>query len=191
MDLETIRERLHHAVDAMVDELALAQAPPPREPEIESRGPCEPFEYRRPDGVREEYAAADAFSATGTAPGREVVVGFTERAAWGALRGRAVVFDATGLPHAPDRWYPLAEFVEVDDGRFAAPVPNPARPRSYLRAGDALPPRLEGATVERLDALIGAVQDGRSLRLVLERDDRAGMVRHACWAAALRRPRAA
>lgn len=186
MDLEAIRTQLHSAVDAMVDDLALAHACVLAEPAVESRGPCEPFEYRRPDGVWEEYDPAAAFSTNGAALQRHLVVGFTKRAAWRAVRGRAIVFDATGLPHAPDRWYPLAEFVEVDDGRFAAPVPNPARPRSYLKAGDDLPPRFAGETVERLDALIGTVRDGRSLRLVLGADDRLEMARHGYWVASLR-----
>ena len=186
MDLDTIRARLHAAVDEMVDELALAQAQLSAEPVLESRGPCEPFEYRRPDGVWEEYEPATAFSANGVAPRRDLVVGFTRRQAWGAERGRAIVFDATGLPHAPDRWYPLVEFVEVDDGRFAAPMPNPARPRSYLKAGDEIPSRFAGSTVEPLDALIASVRDGRSLRLVLAGDDRLEMARHGYWVASLR-----
>lgn len=186
MDLEAIRTHLHAAVDAMVDDLALAQAAVLAEPSVESGGPCEPFEYRRPDGVWEEYDPAAAFVANGSAPARDLVVGFTERPAWGALRGRAIVFDATGLPHAPDRWYPLVEFVQVDDGRFAAPLPNPARPRSYLRAGDELPARFRDSTVERLDALIASVRDGRSLRLVLASDERLEMARHGYWVASLR-----
>lgn len=186
MDLQAIRTHLHAAVDAVVDELARAQAGALAEPAIESRGPCEPFEYRRPDGVWEAYEPAAAFCVDGATRRTDLVVGFTERLAWGAVRGRAIVFDATGLPHAPDRWYPLAEFVQVDDGRYAAPLPNPARPRSYLKAGDEVPTRFAGASVERLDALIGSVREGRSLRLVLDTGEQLEMARHAVWVASLR-----
>jgi hypothetical protein len=186
VDLDLLRRQLHVAVDTALDELVLQASPAPVEPEIDDRGPCEPFEYRRPDGEWETFAPATAFVVNGTAQARDVVVAFTERHAWGADRRRAIVFDASGLPHAPDRWYPWTEFVETDDGRFAAPIPNAARPRSYLKAGDPLPERFAGATVEPLGALIAAVRDGNSLRLVLGENDGREMVRHGHWVAVLR-----
>lgn len=172
-------------MDRLLDEALVAAAPRVAEPAIEDRGSCEPFEYRRPDGEWETFDPAFAHVVAGTPP-REVVVGFTRRHAWGAERRRAIVFDATGLPHAPDRWYPWAELAETDDGRFAAPIPNPSRPRAHLKDGDPLPPRIASDTVARLDSLIESVENGPSLRLVLEEDDRVGMVRHAHWAASLR-----
>ena len=186
MELDEIRQRLHAAVDAMVDDLALAAAVDVGEPAIEPRGHCEPFEYRRPDGEWEEFEPAAAFTVNGSAAARDVVVAFTERRAWGSPRRRAIVFDATGLRHAPDRWYPWTEFVETDDGRFAAPIPNLARPRSYLKDGEPVPERFASAHVERLDRLIAAVGNGQSLRLVLDEADQVEMVRHGHWVASLR-----
>jgi hypothetical protein len=186
VDLDLLRRQLHDAVDNAFDELVLGSSSAPVEPEIIDAGPCEPFEYRRPDGEWETFAPATAYVVNGTAPPRDVVVALTERRAWGAERRRAIVFDATGLPHAPDRWYPWAEFVETDDGRFAAPIPNPARPRSYLKVGESLPDRFSRATVEPLGTLIPSVRDGNSLRLVLREAERREMVRHAHWVASLR-----
>jgi hypothetical protein len=186
VDITLLRRQLHSALDAVLDELVLAASPHAAEPTIAERGPCEDFEYRRPDGEWETFSPASAYVVNGAASSREVVVGFTRREAWGAERRRAIVFDATGLPHAPDRWYPWAEFVETDAGAFAGPIPNPARPRSYLKEGDPLPARLAAARVERLDALIAAVRDGRSLRVVVPADEPLEMVRHAHWSAGLR-----
>jgi hypothetical protein len=186
VDVTALRRQLHETVDALLDDFVLAGGQSLPEPAIEERGPCEPFEYRRPDGEWETFDPAAAYAVNGSTARRDVVVGFTRRHAWGAERSRAIVFDTTGLPHAPDRWYPWAEFVETDDGRFAAPIPNPARPRAYLSDGDPLPGRLAAATVARLDSLIAAVGNGRSLRLVLAADEGREMVRHARWSAGLR-----
>ena len=86
----------------------------------------------------------------------------------------------------PSSWYPWTEFVETDTGRFGAPIPNPQRPRAILKDGQPLPARFNRKTVARADEVFDSIRNGASLRLVVDEDDEAEMVRHGFWVAQLR-----
>jgi hypothetical protein len=98
------------------------------------------------------------------------------------MRERAVVFGETG-----SSLYPWTEFVEADDGRFAAGVSDPAHPRALLKDGDPIPARFQVAAVERTDQLFSGIRQGPSLRLVIAGADEETMVRHGYWVAGLRK----
>jgi hypothetical protein len=76
-------------------------------------------------------------------------------------------------------FYPWTEFVETDTEHFAAPIPNPERPRKMLTPSDPMPGRYRGAHVERTDQLFDPVTSGPSLRLVVASSDEEDMVRQA------------
>jgi hypothetical protein len=103
------------------------------------------------------------------------------------MRGRAVVFHAAWKDHPPEKWYPWTEFVQTDDGDYAATIPNPARPRAVLTERDALPKQFVGQRVERADAVFGSIRKGASLRVVVDEDDEGAMIRHGYWVADLRK----
>jgi hypothetical protein len=111
---------------------------------------------------------------------------WTTRYAWNADRRRAVVFHRAHSQDRPTKWYPWTEFVETDDGRFAAPIPDPERPRAILKEETSLPARFVDQTVQRVDQLFGSIRQGASLRLVVDETDEAEMVRHGYWVAQLR-----
>jgi len=56
--------------------------------------------------------------------------------------------------------YPWTEFVETDDERYAAQMPNPGRPRAILADRAALPDHLATDVVERADRLFSGMKDG-------------------------------
>jgi hypothetical protein len=62
-----------------------------------------------------------------------------DRHAWNADRGRAVLLHRARPEDPPTKWYRWTEFVETYTGSFAAPIPDPQRPRAILRGGGALP----------------------------------------------------
>jgi hypothetical protein len=107
------------------------------------------------------------------------------RQVWARERERAIVFKHQGGPDSRT-YYPWTEFVETDEGRFAAPIPNPKRPRALLKEGSALPDRLDTAHVARSDTLFRSIQSGRSLRYVVDREDEISMIEHGYWVAMLR-----
>jgi hypothetical protein len=115
-----------------------------------------------------------------------VIVAWTTRNAWNRDRRRAVVFHRARPDDEPGRWYPWTEFVETDTGGFAAPIPNPQRPRAIMRDMNALPGRFTGKTVARSDAVFDSIREGASLRLVVDESDETEMVRHGYWVARLR-----
>jgi hypothetical protein len=96
-----------------------------------------------------------------------------------------IIFWQSGSPTS-SIYYPWAEFVETDDGRYAASIPNPDHPRKILTQQDPLPARFRNSQVERLDKLFGQVANGPSLRLVVDPDDEETMIRHGYWVATLR-----
>jgi hypothetical protein len=97
------------------------------------------------------------------------------------MRKRAVAFGEAG-----SSLYPWTEFVETDDGRYAAGVSDPVHPRALLKDGAAIPPRFDPATIVRTDRLFDGIRQGPSLRLVVKPDDELAMVRHGYWVAGLR-----
>jgi hypothetical protein len=192
VDTAFLRERLHAAVDHIIDELATEQtvaAPAAQdgsEP-VEAIGPLEPFTFAWPANYgSEDFSAATAFRLSTLVGEAAVIIGWTTRHAWNADRRRAVVFHRARPEDAPTKWYPWTEFVETDTGRFAASIPSPQRPRAILRDGDPLPSRFSGQTVARSDEVFGSIREGASLRLVVHAGDEASMVRHGYWVAKLR-----
>jgi hypothetical protein len=142
------------------------------------------WSWRWPDGSVERYRHTSRYQLTDDFGQVEVLVGRTTRAAWGRERGRIVVFGNTG--GSASTFYPWTEFVETDDGDYAAKLPNPVDPRKGLRDGDALPPRFATSTVKRNDRLFRSIREGRTLRLVVKADQEPAMVSHAYWVARLR-----
>jgi hypothetical protein len=107
------------------------------------------------------------------------------RRAWGRERERAVVFKHQGGPDSR-AYYQWTEFVETDDRRFAAVIPNPQRPRTLLREGGSLPGHLDPARICRSDTLFRSIKSGASLRYVVEPEDEISMIEHGYWVALLR-----
>jgi hypothetical protein len=142
--------------------------------------------YRWPGGDVEEFSKTRWYDADGPRGRQRVRVAWTTRSAWGRSdRKRAVVFNQVGS--ADTTYYPWTEFVETDDGRYAAPIPDPERPRATIANRERLPERFEDCAVERSDALFRSVNDGPSLRLVVGADEEAAMVDHGYWVATMRR----
>ncbi|MGI8550572.1 MAG: hypothetical protein ACR2PL_07225 [Dehalococcoidia bacterium] len=79
----------------------------------------------------------------------------------------------------------ISSFDLTKDGRFAALIPNPARPSSNLKDGDTLPVRFHGACIERTDSVLDR-RVGPTLRVVLDGGDELGMVLHGWWVARTR-----
>jgi hypothetical protein len=191
VDAALFRERLHSAVDAVVDEFLTQQAsaPAPRAgaETIEAIGPIEPFAFTWPANYgSEDFTSGTAYRISSLVGGASVVVGWTTRRAWGRDRRRAVVFHRVRPGDGPGRWYPWTEFVETDTGRFGASIPNPQRPRAILREGEPLPPRFTRQGVARADEVFDSIREGASLRLVVDEGDEPEMVRHGYWVAQLR-----
>jgi hypothetical protein len=193
VDTTLLKARLHEAVDQIVDEFirqdpaAGPAAAAGGAEEVETIGPVEAFTYSWPaDYGSEDFKSGTAYRLSTLAQDASVIVGWTTRNAWNRDRRRAVVFHRARPHHEPGRWYPWTEFVETDTGRFAAPIPNPQRPRAIMRDVTALPGRFAGKTVARSDEVFDSIREGASLRLVVDKPDEVEMVRHGYWVARLR-----
>ena len=190
--LNLLRTELHAAVDRVIDGFLgqdgfIAVAPQdstdPRVSPLEVTGE---WTYRWPGGEEEVFTKSRWYEVSGEHGTMRVRVAWTQRPAWGRDdRARAVVFHQIGSRESTT-YYPWTEFVETDDDRFAASIPDPRRPRATLSNTDQLPPRFESATVERSDRVFTSIADGPSLRLVVAGEDEDAMVRHGYWVAALR-----
>jgi hypothetical protein len=187
-DLQELRSKLHREVDRLIDEAiaGLELSPKQQDSQPARVRTLEPFDYRYPVIGTEHFYGAAVYSIPTSKGPVEAVLGWTERDAWSRIRLRAVVFGYNGTDLTPHRWYPWTEFVETDDGRFAATIPDPSRPRSTLSDGAALPGRFEELTVERSDVLFESIRRGPSLRLVVDQTEDAQMVSHGYWVARLR-----
>ncbi|MFC8717063.1 hypothetical protein [Kitasatospora sp. NPDC057198] len=189
LNLDELRAELHRAVDDIVDR-HLQKAGGGRARATESVAPVgEPLDtwsYRWPGGGKEEFYRAQRYEVAGDRGRHRVIVAWAVRPAWGRDdRRRAIVFLRQGQSES-NTYYPLAEFVETDDGRFAATIPRPSRPRAQLRVEDPLPDRLRGHVVEKADSLYESIAASSSVRLVLGERDEEEMVRHGYWVASLR-----
>jgi hypothetical protein len=185
--LETLREDLHRAIDAVIDaHVATAGGQGNGHVlKVERQETVKAWSYRWPSGDVEHYETAIRYRVTGDFGEADVLVGQTMRYAWGRDRGRIVVFGkASGTGSAA--YYPWTEFVETDDGDYAAKLSMPNDPRKSLRDGDPLPPRLASANVQRNDQIFRSIRDGAALRLVVAADDAEAMIAHAYWVASLR-----
>ncbi len=190
MDVEALRAELHRTVDEIIDRhLGNTLSGDGRSMEsvsVTASGNASEWNYRWPDGKKEDFHRAQWYQVTGDRGQRRVVVAWAKRTAWGKTdRVRAIVFLQQGAPDSKT-YYPLTEFVETDDNRFAAIIPRPSRPRAQLRDEDQLPERFRNAVVERADALFESIANGSSMRLVLKENDEKEMVRHGYWVASLR-----
>jgi hypothetical protein len=192
-----LRDRLHQAVDRVVDEFFPGGSPLAvaatgtgwdiaRQEEVNESWT---FYWPRKAGVEdpEEYYRYAWYSISAGESAFRVRLAWTNvREAWGRVRDRAIVFLKVGAPESRTH-YALTEFVETDvDGLYAATIPDPQQPRSMLYDLEKLPAHLRGADVRRLDDVFGSVADGPSLRLVLPKDAEDDMVRHGCWVGELR-----
>ena len=190
MQVEALRAALHQAVDQIIDgyldaDAATAPAkkagPPDGGIEVVAGEGHGSFTYRWPSGGDEEFTSSRWYGVVEHGREHRVLVAWTERAAWGRMRKRAVAFGEAG-----SSLYPWTEFVETDDGRYAAGVSDPAHPRALLKDGAEIPGRFHPGTVERTDQLFNGIRQGQSLRLVVKSDDELAMVRHGYWVAGLR-----
>lgn len=191
MQLEELRAELHRSIDQIIDRHleggAVTRPVPAARPTAngvavvaeEDHGA---FPYRWPDGNDEAFTRSRWYRVTDQGRDQRALVAWTEREAWGRVRQRAVVFGEAG-----SSLYPWTEFVETDDGRFAAGVSDPNHPRALLKDGDPIPDRFGGASVERTDQLFSGIRQGPSLRLVVGASDEEDMVRHGYWVAGLRK----
>ena len=182
--LESLRRRVHEAVDSAIDELAGTYGTSPDasggdgdDLAIEAGEEFGRWTYRWPDKQEEEFVSGRWYRAGDL----HLRLAWTTRRAWGRERGRAIVFQQLGGRDSTT-YYPLAEFVESDaPGTFAAPIPDPGRPRALLSAGAQLPVRFASLRVVRADEAFGSIDNGPSLRLLVAEDDEIQMVVHACW----------
>jgi hypothetical protein len=188
MDIEEARTSMHEAIDTIFNSLSgqrTTRDGENAEPLVTLIGDHPNFHHVWPDGVDESFRDAHIYR-VGDYP-YDVVLGWTNRAAWGRLRSRAVVFRVIG----GDR-YPWAEFVETDDDRYSAGVFDPRRPRAQVADGQPLPQRFDRRNVHRTDDLYESVRSGPSMRVAVNREDEVEMVSHAYWVAQIRnnlRPR--
>ncbi|MFE2418217.1 hypothetical protein [Streptomyces hokutonensis] len=192
MDLEAIRMELHRAVDQIIDahadggDGARRHAPATDPVSVAAQGETEEWTYRWPGSGVESFHRTRWYEAVGEQGKQRVRVAWARRAAWGRDdRLRAIVFHQQGGVDSTT-YYPWTEFVETDDGRYAAIIPKPGRPRAQLRDGDSLPDRFGDRVVERSDALFDSITEGASLRFVVGGADEEEMVRHGYWVATLR-----
>ncbi|MFF3130148.1 hypothetical protein [Streptomyces mirabilis] len=192
MDLEAMRAELHKAVDRIVDahaghgDGARRHAPAIDPVSVAAQGETGEWTYRWPGSGVESFHRTRWYEALGEQGKQRVRVAWARRAAWGRDdRLRAIVFHQQGGVDSTT-YYPWTEFVETDDGRYAAIIPKPGRPRAQLRDGDSLPDRFGDRVVERSDALFDSITEGSSLRFVVGEADEAEMVRHGYWVATLR-----
>ncbi len=185
-----LRERIHGAIDEALDDFFGSSSRQQQE-RIDAGLVLEnpkagPFSHRWPPKNGEpdiESFHRSVLFRVSAGEGRFIRLGWTSnREAWGRKRERAVAFLETPSEHR----YPLIEFVETDDRKFAAIIPDPKKPRSACTDPNDLPERFRAAIISRTDELFGGVKNGPTLRLVLAFDDEADMAGHGLWVGRLR-----
>jgi hypothetical protein len=185
VDIDRLGKELHAVMDQVLQRYRAEGLPARGEVLVEREAERGAFTYRWPDGTVEEFWDSRWYRVRGPDGAARVLLAWAQRPAWGREdRPRAIVFEQT----APDgeRYYPWTEFVESDDGRYAATIPNPERPRAILREGDPLPSRFDKGEVATTRDLFSSVRRGRSLRFVLSASEEPRMVEHGYWVAGLR-----
>lgn len=193
MNLETIREELHQTIDRVIDAhlgrgvTSPSVATDEQDPLSVTTGDMTTeWTYRWPGSDTEKFHRTRWYEVAGERGRHRVRVAWARRAAWGRDdRLRAIVFYQQGRVDSAT-YYPWTEFVETDDGRYAAIIPKPGQPRAQLRDGDPIPDRFQHRTIERTDALFDSIAEGRSMRFVIDESDEIEMVRHGYWVATLR-----
>lgn len=187
MDMKSLRAELHRVVDEVIDRyLGEAPSTPHADVSVTFTKDQGPWDYSWPT-TKEHFTSGRWYTVSGAAGNARALVARTIRDAWGKQRGRVVVFAQTGSDEsAPSFLYPWTEFVETDDGAYAAAIPDPSHPRAVLHDGDTLPERFAESQVQRADEVFQSIRSGPSLRLVVEPTDEQTMVEHGYWVAQLR-----
>jgi len=192
--MKSLREALHREIDRLFDEHESSSGPGEdtlrpsngeREFRLSTAGSARPFSHTWPDTTSERYRGGTRYVLHVGARRHRFLVGWTRRDAFGRKRERIVVFRETG-PSGGASLYAVTEFVETDDGTFAALIPRPEQPRAALRDGDPVPPWCRDHRVARTDTLFDDVRKGPSLRLIVAEADEPTMVTHAYHVARLR-----
>lgn len=198
MDVPSMRQALHSAVDRIIDEYLAADSsstlPPPNQPIATVDAPrivlgddMGEWTYRWPGNEGpERFYSSRQYEVVTPHKTYRVRLAWSQRPAWGRKdRKRAIIFGQSG-PVASRVFYPWTEFVETDTGGYAAQIPNPDYPKKILTPSDLLPDRFLNAQVERTDHLFDQIMNGPSLRLVVDESDEEVMVGHGYWVARLR-----
>jgi hypothetical protein len=181
--LHTLTQELHSKIDAAFDvpaTLDVASAGPRSIKPGRTEGK---WSYVWPAGSAEHFESAHWYDVQTPSGSRELKLGWTNREAWGRDRRRAIVFVQSGRS-----LYPLTEFVETDTGAYAAPIPDPARPRAILTDLERLPAHLSRRSerVHRTDEAFDSVRNAPSLRYEVDGDEQMAMIEHACWVGTVR-----
>jgi hypothetical protein len=180
-EVQQLRHRIHRAVDDAFDEIVAARERS-EVGEVRFGPPEQEWDFLWPDGNRERFDVVKPFAIQ--IEGRQVEgrIAHTQREAWGRRdRGRWVVFGRSGSTD-----YPWLEWVETDDGRVAAPVPDPVSPRKVATDPDLVPEFAQGLPLARADELFERIRRGPSLRFALPDDAFDRMVIVAANVAVLR-----
>jgi hypothetical protein len=188
MNAEVLRKELHKLVDDALDRFAEEARPPFGDrPVVRRLEPLEvPWYYSWPSDQREPYTSGCWYRLRTDSGPLRVLLARTRRQAWGADRGRVVVFRQLG-EETSRTFYPWAEFVETDDGEYAATVPDRRKPRTMAWRMEDVPPAIDLDRVCRADQAFRSIQSGPSLRYLLDENDERGMVEYAFRVATVRR----
>jgi hypothetical protein len=184
---DELRRELRKAVDDVLDRFVVAanQEGPDPVTVVAEGDVTDHWTYQWPSRNTEQFDYARWYRVNGSSGNVRVLLAHTTRTVRGEDLGRWIVFGQLGGEDS-NTFYPWTEFVETDDGDFAAIIPNPTRPRAGLRDGDSLPARYAQARVRRTDELHHTVADGPSLRFVVSLGNAEDMIRHGYWVAELR-----
>src|SRR5205085_2262388 len=82
------------------------------------------FEYLWPTLPPEKFSSGRWYQVSVAQRNVRLLLAWTEREAWGKLRGRAVIF-AGGHTENIKTLKPWTEFAETDDGEYACRIPDP------------------------------------------------------------------
>jgi hypothetical protein len=178
-----LRDRLKGAIDEIFSEFGgepeRAGEGPDLQLTVGSPQPAEGFDFKWPEEVV-HYEPAYRASLNDGAGQYAFLVGWQTRPAFGKEdRGRWIVFHQWGGSEGAP--YPVAEFTETDDGRFAAIMLAPGQGRKRLYPDDELPRWFERVEIARTDELYGTVSNGPSLRVVVADKDFETMIVHGYW----------
>ena len=108
--------------------------------------------------------AQDSLARSGLAPRSETGEGGTDETSSVGRTDQVSAIDRHRVgAEGSSTCFPLTEFFETDEGRFAAPIPDPCRPGSIPSTVDDLPHRFVPLTVERSDQVFASIAEGPSL----------------------------
>jgi hypothetical protein len=181
MDIATLRTELYKAIDAVLNRYMMVN-----EFSITLVETEQGYIYHWPKET-EVFDLAHWYEVAGGNGKMRILVArknTTDRPVWSKFRGHIAIFAQS---ESSKTLYPCAEFIETDDGDYAAIIPNPENPRSALKDGEQLPERFSNARVLRNDQVFRSIRNGPVLRLIVKSTDEEAMVKHGYWVAQLRR----